>query len=239
MPDLAVKLDHVALLRELRKRKYPDPAAAAILAELAGADRIAVHLYRRRRHILDRDVRILRNIIQTELILEMAMSTEMVGTALEIKPERVLLVAENRKAATTEGGIDLLVHMDAAAEAVKTLANSGIAVCLCIDPDLDQIKMAHKINAAMVQFHAGEFCRAKTTLKRNRAYMKIVDAIHLAAKLKLGVSIGHGLCYKTIGAFRSMPRIDEFYIGHSIVSRAILVGMDRAVKDMLALINNG
>jgi pyridoxine 5-phosphate synthase len=239
MPDLTVKLDHVAMLRKLRERKYPEPAAAAVLAELAGADRIAVHLCRHRGHVLDRDVRILRQIVQTELVLEMAITTEMVGTALEIKPERVILVAEHPKSAVVEEGVDLLVHLNAAAEAVKTLENGGISVCLCIDPDLDQVKMAHKIDAAMVQFHTGRFCRANNALKRNRAFMKIVDAVHLAAKLRLGVGLGHDLCYQSIGAFKSLSQIDEYYVGHSIVSRAVLVGMERAVKEMLALIKNG
>jgi len=236
MADLTVKIDQVALLREIRKRKYPEPAAAAILAELAGADHIAVHLYRRRRHIMERDVRILRHIMQIGLVLEMALSAEMVGLALEVQPERVVLVAENPKSPTIENGIDLLIHKDPAAEAVKTLKDGGIDVCLCIDPDPEQVRMAHKINAAMVQFHTGAFCSAKTTLKRNRNFMKIVDAVTLARKVKLGISLGHGLCYQTVRLFADLPHIDEFCIGHSIISRAVLVGMDQAVREMLALI---
>ncbi|MBW2569396.1 MAG: pyridoxine 5'-phosphate synthase [Deltaproteobacteria bacterium] len=236
MAGLAVNVDHIATLREARKINYPEPVAAAVLAELAGADGIVVHLREDRRHIQDRDVRILRKIVQTKLILEMASTSEMVGIALDIKPDVVTLVPEKREELTTEGGLDLIVHKNSVAEAVGSLQNSGIPVSIFIDPDPEQIKLAHQIDAAMVEIHTGTFCDATTSIKREKAFSTIVDAVKLAHKLKLKVNTGHGICYKTIKAFKGLKEIDEFSIGHSIISRAVLVGMERAVKEMLALI---
>jgi len=237
MAGLAVNIDHVATLRNTREGvSYPDPVAAAVLAELAGVNGIVVHLRKDRRHIQDRDLKILRKIVQTKLILEMASTDEMVGIALDIKPDLVTLVPERREELTTEGGLDLIVHKNAAAETVGTLQNSGIPVSIFIDPDPDQIKLAHRIDTTMVEIHTGTFCEAKTYKKRNRAFSNIVDAAKLAHKLRIGVNAGHGLCYNTIKAFKGLHEIDEFSIGHSIVSRAVLVGMERAVKEMLALI---
>jgi pyridoxine 5-phosphate synthase len=237
MAGLAVNIDHVATLRNTREGViYPDPVAAAVLAELAGVNGIVVHLRKDRRHIQDRDLKILRKIVQTKLILEMASTDEMVGIALDIKPDLVTLVPERREELTTEGGLDLIVHKNAAAETVGTLQNSGIPVSIFIDPDPDQIKLAHRIDTTMVEIHTGTFCEAKTYKKRNRAFSNIVDAAKLAHKLRIGVNAGHGLCYNTIKAFKGLHEIDEFSIGHSIVSRAVLVGMERAVKEMLALI---
>ena len=237
MAGLAVNIDHVATLRNTRERvSYPDPVAAAVLAELAGVDGIVVHLREDRRHIQDRDLKILRKIVQTKLILEMASTDEMVGIAFDIKPDLVTLVPERREELTTEGGLDLIVHKNAVAETVGTLQNSGIPVSIFIDPDPDQIKLAHRIDTTMVEIHTGTFCEAKTYKKRNQAFSNIVDAAKLAHKLRIGVNAGHGLCYNTIKAFKGLHEIDEFSIGHSIVSRAVLVGMERAVKEMLALI---
>lgn len=238
MAGLAVNVDHVATLREARKSNYPDPAAAAILAELAGADGIVVHLREDRRHIQDRDLRILKKIVQTKLILEMASNNEMVGVALDVQPDVVTLVPEKREELTTEGGLDLISYKDAIAETVGTLQDSGISVSIFIDPDPDQIKVAHQINATMVEIHTGIFCDAQTTKKRERAFSDIVDAVKIAHKLRLGINAGHGLCYNTIKIFKGLHEIDEFSIGHSIVSRAVLVGMEKAVKEMLTLIKN-
>lgn len=237
MAGLAVNIDHVATLRNTREGiSYPDPVAAAVLAELAGVDGIVVHLREDRRHIQDRDLKILRKIVQTKLILEMASTDEMVGIAFDIKPDLVTLVPERREELTTEGGLDLIVHKNAVAETVGTLQNSGIPASIFIDPDPDQIKLAHRIDTTMVEIHTGTFCEAKTYKKRNQAFSNIVDAAKLAHKLRIGVNAGHGLCYNTIKAFKGLHEIDEFSIGHSIVSRAVLVGMERAVKEMLALI---
>ena len=236
MAGLSVNVDHVATLREARKGRYPDPVSAAVLAELAGVDGIVVHLREDRRHIKDRDLRILRKVVQTKLILEMASSNEMVGIALDVQPDIVTLVPEKREELTTEGGLDLIVHKDAVAETVGTLQDNGIPVCIFIDPDPDQIKIAHQINANMVEIHTGKFCDSKTSKKRDQAFSNIVDAAKLAFKLRMGVNAGHGICYNTIKAFKGLNEIDEFSIGHSIISRAVFVGMDNAVREMLALI---
>lgn len=236
MAGLSVNVDHVATLREARKGRYPDPVSAAVLAELAGVDGIVVHLREDRRHIKDRDLRILRKVVHSKLILEMASTNEMVGIALDVQPDVVTLVPEKREELTTEGGLDLIVHKDAVAETVGTLQDNGIPVCIFIDPDPEQIKIAHQINANMVEIHTGIFCDAKTSKKRDQAFSNIVDSAKLAFKLRMGVNAGHGICYKTIKAFKGLNEINEFSIGHSIISRAVLVGMDSAVREMLALI---
>jgi pyridoxine 5-phosphate synthase len=236
MAGLSVNVDHVATLREARKGRYPDPVSAAVLAELAGVDGIVVHLREDRRHIKDRDLRILRKVVHSKLILEMASTNEMVGIALDVQPDVVTLVPEKREELTTEGGLDLIVHKDAVAETVGTLQDNGIPVCIFIDPDPEQIKIAHQINANMVEIHTGIFCDAKTSKKRDQAFSNIVNSAKLAFKLRMGVNAGHGICYKTIKAFKGLNEINEFSIGHSIISRAVLVGMDSAVREMLALI---
>jgi len=203
---------------------------------VAGADGIIVHLRQDRRHIKDRDVRILRSIVQSKLILEMASTSEMVGVALDIKPDLVTLVPEKREEATADGGLDLIVHRHDISETVATLQNSGIPVGLLVDPEPEQIKLAHKSNSSMVEVHTGTYCDAKTAQKRHQAFLNIVDAVKLAHKLKLSVKAGRGLCYKTIKVFKGIPEIDEFSIGHSIVSRAILTGMQTAVAEMIRLI---
>jgi pyridoxine 5-phosphate synthase len=226
MAELAVNVDHVATLRQARGVDYPDPVAAAVAAETAGADAIVVHLREDRRHIQDRDVRLLRQTVQSRLILEMAATSEMLGIALDIMPDTV----------TLEGGLDLVTHQDSVQDAVSTLKNAGISVCIFIDPDLDQIKIAHKIDADMIEIHTGAFCDAATPAEARREFSRIVDAAKIGTKLKLGVNAGHGICYNTIKAFAGLHEIREFSIGHSIVSRAVLSGMDRAVRDMKALI---
>jgi pyridoxine 5-phosphate synthase len=238
MAGLAVNIDHIATLREARKVNYPDPVAAAVLAELAGADGIVCHLREDRRHIQDRDVRLLRKVVQTKLILEMAATSEMVGIALDVRPDAVTLVPENREEVTTEGGLDLIVHNKSIDETIGALQNNGIPVSIFIDPEPEQIKLAHQFGANMIEIHTGVFCEAGTDTKRKQAFSKIVDAAKLAKKLKLGVNAGHGLCYNTIKAFSGLSEIDEYSIGHSIVSRAALVGMQRAVKEMRDLIRS-
>ena len=236
MAGLAVKINQVAVLREARKSTFPDPVAAALMAELAGADGIAVHLRNDRRDIRDRDVRILRQTIQSKLILEMAATTEMVGMALDIKPDHVTLVPGKREEFSAEGGLDLVVHKYEITETVDTLQNSGIPVSILIDPEPEQLKQAHRTNAGIVEIHTGAFCEAKTAQKRHQAFLRIVDAIKLAHKLNLRVKAGSSLCYKSIKTFSGLNEIDEFSIGHSVVSRAVLTGMEKAVKDMIDLI---
>ena len=238
MAGLAVNVDHVATLREARKVNYPEPAAAAIAAETAGADGIVVHLRGDRRHIQERDVRIIKSIIKSKLILEMASTNEMLGIALDIKPDTVTLVPETRQEVSTEGGLDLITHEAGVKEIVNALQNAGIKVSIFIDPDLDQIKIAHKIDADMIEIHTGSFCDAVTESEKEREFAKIVDAAKIAHKLKLNVNAGHGICYNTIKAFKGLDEIDEFSIGHSIVARSVLTGMEQAVRDMLALVKS-
>ncbi|MEA1968531.1 MAG: pyridoxine 5'-phosphate synthase [Thermodesulfobacteriota bacterium] len=236
MARLAVNVDHVATLREARKINYPEPAAAAILAETAGADGIVVHLREDRRHINERDVKLIKSLVKSKLILEMAGTSEMLGIALNVKPDSVTLVPENREEVTTEGGLDIITHQNSIKETVAALQNADIKVSIFIDPDLDQIKTAHRIDADMIEIHTGAFCDAKTQGEKEKEFSRIVNAAKMASKLHLGVNAGHGICYNTIKAFKGLNEIDEFSIGHSIISRAVLTGMEQAVRDMLSLI---
>jgi len=236
MANLAVNVDHVATLREARGINYPEPIAAALAAETAGADGIVVHLRADRRHINERDVRLLRKIVQSKLILEMGATNEMLGIALDIKPDCVTLVPEKQEELSTEGGLDLITHEHNVRETVTSLKNAGIDVCIFIDPDLDQIKIAHKIDADMIEIHTGAFCDAKTEKQKKREFIKIIDSVKIGTKLKLEVNAGHGICYNSIKAFAGLHEINEFSIGHSIVARAILTGMEQAVRDMKELI---
>ena len=236
MAGLAVKIDQVAVLRNACNSRSPDPVTAATMAELAGADGIIVHLRLDRKHINDRDVRILRNVVQTKLILEMASTSEMVGVALDIKPDLVTLVPEKREEFTVDGGLDLIVHRADVSDTVAALQNSGIPVGLLVDPEPEQIKLVHKIGASLVEIRSATYCDAKTAQKRHQAFLNIIDAVKLAHKLKFSVKVGRGLCYKTVKVFKNIDEIDEFSIGHSIISRAVLVGMQAAVADMRKLI---
>ncbi|CCK79283.1 pyridoxine 5'-phosphate synthase [Desulfobacula toluolica] len=236
MAQLAVNVDHVATLRNARGVTFPEPIAAAVAAETAGADGIVVHLREDRRHINERDVRLLRKIVQSKLILEMGATSEMLGIALDVKPDCVTLVPEKREELTTEGGLDLITHENNIRQAIATLKNAGIAVCIFIDPDLDQIKLAHKIDADMIEIHTGAFCDATNDAQKQSEFSRIVDAAKIGTKLKLEVNAGHGIGYNTIQAFKGLSEISEFSIGHSIVARAILTGMDQAVRDMKQLI---
>lgn len=236
MPGLAVNIDHIATLREARGVDSPDPVSAAAIVELAGADGVVVHLREDRRHIKDRDVQILRQTVKTRLILEMAATSEMVAIAAEIKPDLVTLVPEKREELTTEGGLDLHLHKDPVSDAIKTLHKAEIQVSIFVDPDLDQVKLAHHIDADYVEIHTGAFCDAENPRVRHETFERIVNSVKLAHKLRLGVNAGHGLGYQTIKAFKGLYEIDEFSIGHSIIARAVMVGLDRAVREMYSLI---
>jgi pyridoxine 5-phosphate synthase len=238
MATLAVNVDHVATLREARKINYPDPVIAAAAAELAGADGIVVHLREDRRHIQDRDVYLLRQTIQTKMILEMAATDEMTKIALDIIPDLVTLVPEKRQEITTEGGLDLDSNADRISETINTLRQAGIPVSLFVNPDLRHIEIAKKMNADKVELHTGGFCEAESHMKQTAAMSDIIDSAKFAKEIGLGVNAGHGICYKTIKAFRGIKEIDEFSIGHSIVSRSIMVGMKEAVSEMIKLIES-
>ena len=238
MASLAVNVDHVATLREARKINYPDPVIAAAAAELAGADGIVVHLREDRRHIQDRDVYLLRQTVQTKLILEMGATDEMTKIALEIIPELVTLVPEKRQEVTTEGGLDLQSNRDKIAETIDTLKQAGIPVSLFINPVLKHVELAKSLSADKIEIHTGIFCEAESHMQQAAAMSDIIDAARLAKEMGLGVNAGHGICYKNIKAFKGIKEIDEFSIGHSIVSRSIMVGMEKAVREMIRLIES-
>jgi pyridoxine 5-phosphate synthase len=237
MPGLCIKLDHVATLREVRGTRYPDPSAAAIEADLAGADAIVVHLRETRRHIQEEDLFSLRRVVQSAFLVEISLASENMGLALKVKPDTVILVPEQLKEPTTRAGLDLMIHKEAAAEAVSSLISNGISACVLIDPDPEQVKLAHQIDARLIEIHAGRFAWSKQVQKRNEAFSNILDAVKLAHKLQLGIRISHGLNYINIKAFKGIHEIDDYAIGHSIVSRAVMVGMQTAVRDMLDLIH--
>ena len=230
---LGVNVDHVATLRQSRRTIYPDPVAAAMLAELAGAEQITIHLREDRRHIQERDLSILRRTVATRLNLEMAATQEMVKIAYEAKPDVATLVPERREELTTEGGLDVVSGRDALRRVVKTLRDAEIRVSLFIDPDLDQVKAAHRAEAEIVEFHTGRFCDARLAADRRRELSRIVDACKAAAKLGIEVAAGHGLNYQNVGAIAALPEVEELNIGHAIIARAIFTGLDRAVRDML------
>ena len=236
MAKLAITVDHVATLRQARGGTEPDPVAAPAIAELAGADGIIVHLREDRRHIQDRDVKLLRHTVQTRLNLEMAATDEMIAIALSIKPEMCTIVPEKRQELTTEGGLDVRINQQALEKSIARLQEGGIAVSLFIDPDADQIKASNKIGADYVEIHTGAFAEAKDWKAENQELIKIENAVKLAAKLGMGVNAGHGLNYTNIKRVAALGGIEEFNIGHSIMSRAVLTGLDRAVRDMVDLI---
>ncbi len=237
MTRLSVNVDHVATIREARRITEPDPVTAAALAELAGADGIIVHLREDRRHIKDRDLRLLRETVKTRLILEMAATEEMVRIALDVKPEMVTLVPEKREELTTEGGLDINMNKEYVKDSVLMLQERGILVSLFVDPDIDQIKAAHKVSGDYVEIHTGRFCEAYDRVEEKRELDRILTSVKMASKLKLGINAGHGLNYQNIKSLTGIDEIEEFSIGHSIISRALLVGLDRAVREMIELIN--
>ena len=232
MAKLIVQLDPVATLREAGKSDVPDPVAAAILAELGGADGIAVHLREDRRSIQDRDLRVLRKVVHTRFVFEMAPTSEMLGVALNIKPDIVILLPEIREESSPVGGLDLMVHGSSAAETVDNLINSGIPAGIFIEPDPDQLKLAHQCSANLVEINTGTYCEATTSAKRKQVLIRIVDTVKLAYRLKIGVQAGGGIGFNTIDSFVGLKEIGAFTIGHSIIARAVLIGMQEAVREM-------
>jgi len=233
---LGVNVDHVATVRQARGVSEPDPVTAAALAELGGAQGITVHLREDRRHIQDRDVRLLRQTVQSRLNLEMAATDEMVGIALDVLPDSATLVPEKREELTTEGGLDVCLHRNLIKKQVGLLRQAGISVSLFIDPDLEQVKASHRAGADFIEIHTGAYCESRTEQGRRQQLEKIETALRAGRKLGLGVNAGHGLNYQNVSAVAALNGFHEFNIGHSIVARAVLVGMERAVREMLALI---
>ena len=236
MVRLHVNIDHVATLRQARHAEFPDPVAAAVLVELAGGDGITVHLREDRRHIQDRDVHLLRKTVTTFLNLEMATTDEMLGIAQEIHPDAVCLVPENRQEITTEGGLDVRAQFDRIVEVTSPLEEAGIFVSLFIDPDPGQIEAASRTGASFIEIHTGRYANAATENQRQLELDVIREAARGARDLGLRVNAGHGLNYKNTAPVAAIPDVEELNIGHAIISRAVLVGLDQAVQDMKAII---
>jgi len=236
MARLGVNIDHIATLRQARAGADPDPIVAAVLVELAGADGVVVHLREDRRHIQERDLRLFKEIIKTKLDLEISATAEMVKIALHFKPQVVTLVPEKRLELTTEGGLDVIGHREELQKAIATLRDGGIMTSLFIDPDLEQIKTAHRISADSIEIHTGRYANVHTEKERRAEADVILNAARYAAKLGLGVNAGHGLNYVNVRPLARIPEIEEFNIGHSIVARAVLVGLEKAVREMKQLL---
>lgn len=229
---LGVNIDHVATLRNARGTRYPEPALAASLAELGGADQITIHLREDRRHIVDRDVQVLRQTVQVPLNLEMAATAEMTRIAVQTLPNTVTLVPEKREERTTEGGLDAVGQATLLRPVIAELQAAGIVVSLFVDPDPAQVRMAAELRASTVEFHTGDYCATDAALRREHELSKLDSACRLAHGLGLTVAAGHGLDYHNVRPIAQLPHMEELNIGHAIVCRAVFVGLERAVRDM-------
>ena len=236
MTRLGVNIDHVATIRQARGVVYPDPITATGIVELAGANSIVAHLREDRRHIQDRDLRFLREVIQTRLNLEMAATEEMIQIALATKPNLVTLVPEKREELTTEGGLNVIKSFQSLKRAIQRLQRGGIPVSLFVDPRSDQIKASEGVGANAIEIHTGHYCDAKTPAEADEELKKIFDAVREASHRDLQIAGGHGLNYVNVRRIAEIKEIEELNIGHSIIARALLVGLDRAVREMIALI---
>ena len=232
MIRLGVNIDHVATVRQARRAQEPDTIAAAVLALLGGADGITVHLREDRRHIQDRDVRLLRPVVNNRLNLEMAAVDTIVDIACEVKPDEATLVPERRQELTTEGGLDVVAHQKAVAHAMERLQAAGIEVSLFLDPDQRQIETAKLLGARAVEIQTARYSEARTPADRERELTVLKEAADFARQLGLHVHMGHGLNYTNVQAVARLAGVEELNIGHSIVARAVLVGMERAVREM-------
>jgi pyridoxine 5-phosphate synthase len=236
MVRLGVNVDHVATLREARKGKMPDPVAAAVIAEMAGAHGIVCHLREDRRHIKDKDLYLLKEMVKTHLNMEMAPTDEMIKIATEVVPDMVTLVPERREELTTEGGLEVIANFEYLHEAIMILRANNIVVSLFIAPEINQIKAAARVKADYVELHTGVYAGAES-LNAVADELEKIRAMALAAnKLGLGVSAGHGLNYQNVREIAAIPQMEELNIGHAIVAKAVMVGMERAVREMLELI---
>jgi len=237
MIRLGVNIDHVATVRQARRAPEPDPVAAAVLALLGGADGITVHLREDRRHIQDRDVRLLRPVVTSRLNLEMAAAESIVDIACEVRPDEATLVPERRQELTTEGGLDVIAHRAAVSRAVERLHGAGIEVSLFIDPDVRQIEEAKRLGVAAVELQTARYSEARRPATAELEALRAATA--RARELGLHVHMGHGLTYTNVRPITAIPGVEELNIGHSIVSRAVLVGMERAVREMKEAIRLG
>lgn len=237
---LAINVDHIATIREARKIREPDPVTAALIAELAGVNGVTAHLREDKRHIQDRDIRLLRGTVTTKLNLKIAPTSEMLQFATNVQPDMVTLVPENRQEITTEGGLNVAAKAADLAKFIMTLKSNDIAVSVFIEPETEQVKAAKKVGADFVEFNTGKYavaCDLGSIQEVDREISAITDMTVLARKYGLRVFAGHGLNYRNISAIAAIDGIEELNVGHSIVGRSVFVGMERAVKEMLDLIN--
>ena len=233
---LGVNVDHVATIRQARGGREPDPVTAAHEAELGGADQITVHLREDRRHIQERDVRLLRETAQTPLNLEMAVSEDPIRIALEVRPDQVTLVPERRQEVTTEGGLDVVAGLEGVRAAVQRFRAAGIDVSLFIDPDTAQVQAAQRSGASRIELHTGSFANARGQADVAMEVERLARAGSAARELGLHLALGHGLDYRNVLLVRDLPGVEEMNIGHSIVSRAVFVGLREAVREMKRLL---
>lgn len=238
MTHLAINVDHIATIRQARGITEPDPVAAAAICELAGASGIVIHLREDRRHIQDRDVFLLRETIKTKMNLEMGANKEIIKIALEVQPDLVTLVPEKRQELTTEGGLDILTQKKKIAKTIDKMSKGVIPVSLFIDPDRDQIAAASEIGATFVELHTGRYCDALSEQDQLNEFMLIEDAAEYAVSLGLRVNAGHGLHYQNTARVAALETIEELSIGHAIIARAAFSGLDKAVRDMLKIVQN-
>lgn len=229
---LGVNIDHVATLRNARGVRYPDPVAAAAIAEQAGADGITIHLREDRRHITDRDVALLKQTLNVPMNLEMAVTEEMLDIAIKTQPTYSCLVPEKRQELTTEGGLNVAGQLETITDATRRLSDAGIQVSLFIDADHEQIDAAKKSGAPIVELHTGQYAEAETEGQRTVELARLMEASEYAHSVGLQVNVGHGLHYHNTLAVAEIPQVCELNIGHSIIARAVLVGLDQAVRDM-------
>ena len=232
---LGVNIDHIATVRQARGTRYPDPMKAAMDAEEAGADGITLHMREDLRHIQERDVRLIKQVLQTRMNLELAVTDAMLAFAEEIQPEHACLVPEKREELTTEGGLDVITHQKTVEKAVRRLQLIGSEVSLFIDPDKDQIKAAVDVGASVIELHTGCYADATTEEKRHHELERIKDAAQYAASLNLIVNAGHGLSYHNVKPIAAIKELLELNIGHAIIARALFCGMKEAVKEMRQL----
>jgi len=236
MAKLLVKLDHVATLREARRARTPDPVFAAAIAEVAGASGVVLHLRSDRRHIKERDLELLRQTIKTHLTIEVSPTQEMLRLVRQIKPERVVLVPERAGEITTESGLDVVRNREMLSKELPMLAESGIQLGLFIDPDVDQVKAAHKLNVEVVQLNMARYADARTEVARFQQWNNITTAANAAHKFHLVVSAAHDVSYQHAQDLKNIKDIDEFVVGFAIITRALQLGMDRAVREMVDIV---
>lgn len=234
---LGVNIDHVATLRQARRGSQPDPAEAALICEASGADSIVCHLREDRRHINERDLYLLKKVIRTRLNLEMSAADEIVGIACDLKPDQATLVPERRQELTTEGGLDVCGNFRKLHSVCRKLSGCGIAVSLFIDPKKRQIDAAKKLGVEMVELHTGCYAEARSAARVEKCFRELADAARYAARSGLIVNAGHGLDYHNVSRMKRIARVEELNIGYSIICRALFVGLERAVRQMKALIS--